>query len=192
MRKHHLLCLGVVLLLILAASARADELYSFSFTNTGGPIESFSFSFTVPTFVTAGESPSFTPFTITDGTNSVTLTEDLAVAGIGFGDFEFGTSTGSTLESGGITWSPPDGGAIIFDLASLPTADGTYSFEATGGGFYYASGEDLLDGTATLTISAVPEPTSVILMSPMLLGLALVARRRIARRLSPACPSETH
>lgn len=184
MRKHHLL--AVLLLSVFVASARADQLYTFSFTQTGGQIESFAVSFTVPTFVTTGQSPSFTPFTLTDGTHSVTLTEDLAVQGAAFGDFEFDTPTDASLAAtGGITWNPPAGGAVIFELSSLPTTDGTYD-PAYGGGFYYgASSSDVedLSGTAQLTISQTPEPSSVILLLTTLLAVALMARKRIAQGL---------
>jgi hypothetical protein len=52
MRKHTFL--AAFLLSVFAASARADLIYSFSFTPTSGSIESFAFSFDVPTYVTTG------------------------------------------------------------------------------------------------------------------------------------------
>src|SRR5579863_2124405 len=86
-----------VLLTLCAVSARAGPLvYDFSFTPTSGPVEAFEFSFVVPSFVTNGQTPAFTPFTITDGTNSVTMTQDLFVYNIN-SCFEFGTAVNSSL-----------------------------------------------------------------------------------------------
>jgi hypothetical protein len=107
--------LAMLLLSTFAASARASQIYSFSFTPTSGPIESFGFSFTVPTFVTTGQSPAFTPITITDGTNSETLSLDFAETPGGYSCFEFGTATDSTLNNGGlcgVEWGPPNGGVF--------------------------------------------------------------------------------
>ena len=53
----------------LACSSQGSELYTFEYTAVSGPVESFSFSFTAPTFVTVGLSPPFAPFTVTDGAN---------------------------------------------------------------------------------------------------------------------------
>jgi hypothetical protein len=61
----------------VATECRAEVTYKFSYTAQSGPVRSFSFSFTAPTFVTDGSSPTFTPFTLTDGTNSWTMTKDL-------------------------------------------------------------------------------------------------------------------
>jgi hypothetical protein len=67
-------CLLVLVLLSLPPPAAAQVTYAFAFvpTNTysGNPIEPFSFSFSSPDFVTDGTVVSFTPFDITDGTNS--------------------------------------------------------------------------------------------------------------------------
>jgi hypothetical protein len=82
----------------LAGTARADLLYQFSLNASEG-IEASSFSLTVPTFVTAGESPEFTPFTLTDGTHTWTFVDDLAASSGGLTCFLFGT--------GGRLVSPP-------------------------------------------------------------------------------------
>jgi hypothetical protein len=68
--------LSALLLVTLAGTAHADLLYQFDVTpdSFASP---FSFSFTVPTFVTFGQSPAFTPFTVTAGTHSYKMINDL-------------------------------------------------------------------------------------------------------------------
>jgi len=61
--------LSALSLFTLAGTAHADLLYQFDVTD-GGFLCPFSFSFTVPTFVTLGQSPAFTPFTVTAGPHS--------------------------------------------------------------------------------------------------------------------------
>jgi hypothetical protein len=68
----------VCLFVCFTTGSQADEAYRFDYTALSGPVESFSFSFTAPTLVIAGTSPDFTPFTLTDGTNSWTMTNDVA------------------------------------------------------------------------------------------------------------------
>src|SRR5579863_2964845 len=86
-----------VLLMSGAVSARASALlYDFTFTPTSGTVKAFEFSFVVPSFVTNGQSPAFTPFTITDGTNSATMTQDLFVYNLN-SCFEFVTAVNSSL-----------------------------------------------------------------------------------------------
>ena len=59
--------------------AHADLMYQFDVHETTSlGFQPFSFSFTVPTFVTAGQSPAFTPFTVTFGTHSYKMINDLA------------------------------------------------------------------------------------------------------------------
>ena len=60
--------LSALALVTLTGTAHADLLYQFDVHETTMPslgFQSFSFSFTVPTFVATGQSPAFTPFTIT-------------------------------------------------------------------------------------------------------------------------------
>jgi hypothetical protein len=73
-------------------------------------------------------------------------------------------------------------------LAALPTTDGTFGSLAAVAGLFpnNTTNGDVTMGSVTLTVSAVPEPNSATLMSPILLALALVARRRIARGFNPA------
>jgi hypothetical protein len=191
-----------LLVAFAATGARANEVYSFKFVSpfpasTPGQIESFAFSFTVPTFVTTGQSPAFTPLTITNGTNSATLTDDYAVqpvppeCGLGTGNplcisaIRFGTSTDSLITDGGIQYGPPDGGAIEFNFVnspfSLPTGEGTYKVSLIGCFFVSATtGSCIGPGSSTgepakLTIGPptvpTPEPSSSALM---LLGIGFV------------------
>ncbi len=93
---------AVLALALFAGSALADETYDFSFTPTtddvGTLIEAFNLSFTVPTFVTSGQTPSFTPVTMTDGTNSATLTTALASTDGSISYQTAGFYTGSKLD----------------------------------------------------------------------------------------------
>lgn len=193
MRNLTLLTL-MILGALFAVSARADEMYTLSFATTSGQIESFGFSFIVPTFVTTGQSPAFTPFTITDGTNtSAPLSLDLAEnLGSGASCFSFATATNATIDPPpngpcNSEWNAPNGGFVQFLFLgnALPTAEGTYTGPGSVAGFYFGpSSADFSIGTGVLTISApssVPEPTSVILMSTTLLEVAFVARKRLGR-----------
>ena len=95
--KHRPTLYWLALAIALAApAARASLLYQFSYTSPTPTLNSFSFSLASPTFITSG-SPAFTPFTVTDGTTSWTMTQDLVVQANGFSCFEFGTAYGATL-----------------------------------------------------------------------------------------------
>ena len=126
MRKHTFL--AVFLLSVFAASARADLIYSFSFTPTSGSIESFAFSFDVPTYVTTGQSPAFDPFTITDGTHSASITEDLAENITSGSCFVFLTATGASSDSDCDVDVHPNGAAVLMEASGgLPTTTGTFT-----------------------------------------------------------------
>jgi hypothetical protein len=183
MRKHTFL--AVFLLSVFAASARADLLYSFSFTPTEGPIESFAFSFDVPAFVTTGQSPAFDPFTLTDGTNSASLTEDLAENTTAGNCFVFLTATGASSNSE-CDIDVHDNGAAVRMVASggLPTMTGTFTYDAAavlGTGSEVEGVAGTVDLTITNTPLTTPEPSSWILMSTTLLAVAFVARKSMQR-----------
>jgi len=152
--------LSVVAFCTLAGTARADLLYQFSLNASDG-IEAASFSFTVPTFVTAGESPAFTPFTLTDGTHTWTFVDDLAGSFGGGGCFNFGTGGTAALFScgGSVAVFSTDAAFRLITSSGLPTAPGVYSF--AGVGIFEFPGGDLdpsLTGTLDVTGTAVPVP----------------------------------
>jgi hypothetical protein len=163
--------------------ARADIEYNFNI-HASAPLNAFSFSFTAPTFVGDGTTPAFTPFTVTDGTYSWTMTEDEVVGGATGACFEFGTG-GASLVSGALcgffVGGPPDG-AFLLQTSTLPTATGTYGF--TGSGLFdFAGGpggQDVRGLTGSLTVSDVPEPTSILLLGSILGAVGWRVRRRAA------------
>jgi hypothetical protein len=155
------LAFGCALGCAFAASGQASELYSFSFTPTSGSIKSFSFSFEAPGIVTNNESPTFTSFAVTDGTNQWTMTQDLA------NDcFMFGTAAaifGGPFGACEVAASGAGNGGFFFSFNNiLPSTPGSYTSTSVGGTFDLPTGGlDSMGGTANLTISsvtAVPEP----------------------------------
>ena len=76
-------------------------------------------------------------------------------------------------------------GAFGLGLASLTGPTSNLGF------IEYWAGEGTYDATITYTFAPTPDPSSVILMSTVLLGLAFVARKRIAK-LQAECPVSRH
>jgi hypothetical protein len=181
--------LGFTALLIasFAGIAQADIFYEFNLnasTDPNNPLEAFSFSFTAPTFVGNPSTPAFTPFTVTDGTHSWTMTEDWVGTGNGINCFEFGTGAGeANLGSCGAVVAGI-GGEIQFASSVLPTATGTYGLTPGFGGILlFAGGGDFPGLTGTLTVSevsGVPEPTSILLLTSILCAVGWRVRRRAA------------
>lgn len=171
-----------VLACALATSVKGDLLYSFSYDAATGPLQSFAFSFTAPDFAVNGESPGFTPFTLTDGTNSWTMVSDLIeVGGTGVGCFAFGTASAQlTTIFGPCSFAVGGDGVGAFVLVTdggLPSAVGTYaSSDFTGilntavgsTKFFGPIGGSTDDtGSMSLTISptSVPEPSTIALLA---------------------------
>jgi hypothetical protein len=170
---------------IAGGIAHADIEYQFNI-NATGPMDAFSFSFTSPTFVGGGATPAFTPFTVMDDLtpqNSWTMTQDLVCGNPTL--FEFGTAgadlfsitTGAFIGCGfGV--NPPDGGFSLY-ISALPMATGTYGLGGQGD-FLFAGGFDSSNLTGTLTVSDVPEPTSILLLGSILAAVGWRVRRRAA------------
>lgn len=191
---------AVIFALIFAAwsAPECDAGLIYTFTYTESPnlnftrIESFSFSFPSATFITDGILP-LTPFDVTDGVNTWTLTHGVAqqVSGI-VGCFMFAGDDATIIPDCGDvvigTTGPPNAAGIYFSLfPSLPTAPGAYDGVVFDGTFapnesifgrQGGEGNDFL-----LTITAVPEPSPVVLMVATL-GFMSGTRLRWKRRLS--------
>jgi hypothetical protein len=174
--------------LAFCGSARASLVYDFNIDAAGG-IDAFSFSFTVPSFVGEGESPAFAPSTVTDGTHTWTIINDLtgSTSGVPVGCFMFdnGGTSSFDLPCGVGVAAPPDG-ALYLNLDGglpLPTATGVYTL--SGSGLFDVAGEQstLITapvGTLDISESPVPEPPAVT----GLLGIAVAALGWKLRRLA--------
>jgi hypothetical protein len=171
-----------------ASADTADITYEFTYSAASGPIQSFNFSFDTHGFITsANESPAFGPFTIGDGINSWAITQDVTSFSLPTtGDFCFATA-GTILNSGGggctASYNPPDGFFEVTFINGLPSTTGTFTSNF-GGSFYTPAGvsEALNVGTGdlTLTVSEVPEPSSIVLLATLLVASFVSGRRSIA------------
>jgi len=181
--------LSALSLFTLAGPAHADLLYQFDVHETTSPLigfQPFSFSFTVPTFVTDGQSPAFTPFTMTFGTHSYKMINDLAGTAFGpTGCFLFGTGgTGVILPGCTISVPTTDGdGTLQLDVpGGLPTATGMRTLGVSAG-FFGTGVTNVIagfGGTLDITpVTPVPEPGSVALLS---LGVAAAGWKLRKRR----------
>lgn len=163
----------------LVAGCQASELYTFSYAAATGPIQSFSFSFTSPTFVADGESPAFIPFSVTDGAKSWAMTRDWVMMNPPDGCFLFGTPKTDTIATApcGMALGGDNSGGLLLDFyGGLPSQSGIFPANPFFGVFTEPSGVHLMGPTAfglasagyvTLTITDVvaPEPSSLALMA---------------------------
>jgi hypothetical protein len=180
--------LGVALTLTAAApAAMAGVVYNFTFTpgttDTGTPIEAFSFSFTEPGFITSTSDVSFTTFDMTDGANSDAITFGEATDN---GDssycFDFVSSSNQLSSGCGLDASSEQGYVDFVLSGQLPTALGVYT-DTSGIVLLDYSGNsfDRTYGTLTLdvTSSATPEPATFGLAGVGAMLACLIAARRL-------------
>jgi hypothetical protein len=183
----------------VASVGKADLQYSFSYVAETGPLQSFAISFTVPDFVTGGASPSFTPFTLTDGNDSWTMTNDLIESGgTGVGCFLFGSASAQlTTIFGPCSFAVADGaGAFVFATnAGLPSTVGTYASTNFTGIFDTPDGDiEILGptgdstndaGAMSLTIlETSPEPSTIVLLALCLLSFLSLCGRKNQKNIS--------
>ena len=198
-----------VLAACIAGCCQAGIIYTFSYTAVRGPIQSFSFSFDSPDFVTDLTSPPFTPFTVTDGANNWTFTKDLVSvvdpAGLNIGCFVFGT------QFAGVGGPPPLFGPCSFSVGGpgvseaafefrlnggLPTAAGVYlardffgAFDTAAGFEFIADRNDPTNPTGDMVLTVSPEPSTLSLMAGVA-SLVLMSWRSIRCRLRKASTLE--
>jgi hypothetical protein len=189
----------VVLALGISAPAVADSLtYTFHIDTKGG-LDPFTFSFTTPSFLTSGQSITFTPFNITDGITTWTITQGEA-SQLGSGGpacFEFATASDGIIDpcAAGVGNAPP-GAGITTRLAdgSLPTATGVYALSFATVLVDPGEGSSSTDSSLEITslnTTPTPEPASISLVG---IGVVLIGRRLYMcrgdlagkRRLNPA------
>lgn len=172
-----ILALPTLVFCACAGVAHADILYQFS-VNADGPYEAFSFSFSVPTFVTNGQSPSFVPFTVTDGTATWTLVDDLA--GSAPACFDFATEGDWVVDSPcGVEHIPSTGGLVQLVFSTLPTTTGDYTIQPYSYEVF-AEGDTVASAGAygTLVVTATPEPGSAILLLTGLTAVGLLIGKK--------------
>ncbi len=165
--------------LACSAGMKCNVLYEFTYTAIKGLVKSFSFSFTAPTYLQAGETPIITDFTPTDGDNSWTMTKGIATVintGTEFeeGCFMFGTPFASlsrvlTFGSCAVGVGGPgyQAGFFVLTKGGMPTAPGTYTGLQFLGSFGASTGMEPIGtityavdntGTMSLTISETSAP----------------------------------
>ncbi len=162
-----------------SAGMTCNVLYEFTYNAINGPVKSFAFSFTAPTYLQAGETPIITDFTPTDGDNSWTATKGIVTVvntGTQFqeGCFMFGTPFAvltPVLSFGvcavGVGGPGFQAGFYVLTSGGLPTAPGTYTGLRFAGSFGASTGMESIGtitnavdntGTMTLTVSETPAP----------------------------------
>ncbi len=168
--------------LCAAAAAQAAVTYTFSAAPDSG-WDAFSFSFTSPTILSAGDAFSFAPFTMTNGAMSYQIGVGTSTALDSQGNCFLFASAGETLVNGAATQCSLGGLApghasmwFFSGDTSLPTALGTYSDRYV---VVFADGAPTgTDFAGVIIISdGVPEPAAWALMIGGF-GLAGVALRR--------------
>ncbi len=175
-------------------------LYEFSYARLSGPIQSFSFSLTSPSFLADGYL-SLTPFWATDGANSWTISQGYATVKDVFGNgcIVVGTAD-ADLGSCYAGLSASDGGILflVWSGKGLPSSESLYAPTFFSGQFY-AAGEyvgsfpTISPSTGSLRMnisqtSSAPEPASLTLVVTALatLGVWRSTRWRSRKKLPRA------
>lgn len=172
----NIVLLSAIAFITLVSTAQGDVLYQFD-VNGADSIQPFSFSFASPTFVVDGTSLSFTPFTVTDGTNSWTMVQGRAPEPC----FEFGTGGASLVNCGFVLPGASSEGGFNLNIlgGALPSTTGVHFFD--GEGTFLSKGNltfVILNGSLTVSDSSlVPEPSSIALFSIAAAVVAVKLRR---------------
>ena len=163
-----------------AVGSKCNVVYEFNYTAINGPVKSFSFSFTSPTYLKDGDTPVIAEFTPTDGSNYWTFARgaaDVSNPATPFqqGCFMFGTSfagLGPLPTFGGscgvgVGGPGTQAGVYISTSGGLPISPGTYAGLQFSGSFGASPSFESIGtisdavnntGIMTLTISETPAP----------------------------------
>jgi len=182
---------GTAMAVALAtAGSAAAETYTFSAAPDQGWAP-FSFSFTTPGLLAAGDPFTFSSFTVTNGASSYLISQGSSTTLATQGNcFLFG-SAGETLVNGANTQCslgvPASGDALMWFFTgdpSLPSAPGTYANEYVA--LFSSDSPTGQDFAGVITVANVPEPGSWAMMFLGLgaIGAGLRARRRVAPAIS--------
>jgi len=128
----------LILSSVFAASARAEEIYDFSFTQGAGTqVQSVEFFFTPQNFFEPGDYFLFGPFEITDGGGNYSIIgQGLAGLSGGTGCFDFGSENASPiLGNCSATTAGPPGGVLAFNFSSGFPSMAEFSMQLLAGGF---------------------------------------------------------
>ena len=177
-----------------AFTARADTMFNFTFTGISGPGSTLSFSIPEPTPVQDHNVPPIETYT------SVPVTVDGVGGYSGTVDLYYDDFTGPDIWleiTPGIPNPPPyppsgqpSGETIaeLYDFYSVLSLVSQTEVYGTGvidtfqidSGMYSLSVPDTQTATVSLTVTAAPEPWTLSLVGPGLLGLLAAKRRRAA------------
>ena len=176
------------LFLTMPQVSLGDLLYTFS--SAGSSLNPFTVQINTPNFIGPGPL-SFSPFLINSGGNSYTMSKGLAAV-YNFPDpvyghldfcFNFGTANTGLFSDANCSSSQGPTDALLrlaFRGAALPSATGTYVPEYEG---FTVGASSVINPQVTLTISgtpasAVPEPSTDLLMAVGILLLCYGGKRR--------------
>ena len=161
------LCLEVAVL-VLPLRALAD--YDYKFTDMGGD----TFSISTTSIFTSGQALSFTPFTIQGFTFTVGQVSFLSSSNP---CFAFGTAGTTFSQLCGVL--VPFGGTAIGSSFPNAVAVGTWGSPGAGIIGLGAGNINLFLTSVTISQTAVPEPSSLLLLGSGAVGLLGLRRRKM-------------